>query len=186
MELYRAAYTSPCQRSVALAVRICFSVHVRVPGDWVCGVRSSRPLQRGQRDGSRKFQAAQQFVLGCARGRARSGKSFAVVGQYGRCLPRAMETPCVVCGEVCPVSPKAIYSREVTFTKRDGNPITLRQPYLDPALCIGCGICEHECPVTDEAAIRVSAVGETRSKDRRLLMDGGVTSAVTDLEKRQR
>jgi ferredoxin len=53
-------------------------------------------------------------------------------------------------------------------------------------LCIGCGICEHECPVTDEAAIRVSAVGETRSRDRRLLMDGGVTSAVQELEKRQR
>ena len=66
------------------------------------------------------------------------------------------------------------------------NPITLRQPYMDPALCIGCGICEHECPVTDEAAIRVTAVGETRSKERRLLMDGGVTSAVSDLEKRQR
>jgi hypothetical protein len=33
---------------------------------------------------------------------------------------------------------------------------------------------------------RVSAVGEKRSKDRRRLMDGGVTSAVTDLEKRQR
>ena len=75
---------------------------------------------------------------------------------------------------------------EFTITKRDGNPITLRRPYVDPALCIGCGICEHECPVTDEAAIRVSAVGETRSRDRRLLMDGGVTSAVTDLEKRQR
>jgi hypothetical protein len=34
--------------------------------------------------------------------------------------------------------------------------------------------------------IRVSAVGKTRSKERRLLMDGGVTSAVMDLEKRQR
>src|ERR1019366_3812211 len=60
----------------------------------------------------------------------------------GRCLPWAMETPCVVCEEVCPVSPKAIFSREVTITKRDGNPITLRRPYMDPALCIGCGICE--------------------------------------------
>jgi hypothetical protein len=35
-------------------------------------------------------------------------------------------------------------------------------------------------------SVCVSAVGETRSKERRLLMDGGVTSAVTDLEKRQR
>jgi hypothetical protein len=40
--------------------------------------------------------------------------------------------------------------------------------------------------VTDEAAIRVTAVGETRSRERRLLMDGGVTSAVQELEKRQR
>jgi hypothetical protein len=34
--------------------------------------------------------------------------------------------------------------------------------------------------------IRVSAVGKTHSKERRLLMDGGVTSAVTELEKLQR
>jgi len=51
---------------------------------------------------------------------------------------------------------------------------------------LGCGICEHECPVTDEAAIRVTAAGETRSKERRLLMDGGVTSSLRELEKRQR
>ena len=29
----------------------------------------------------------------------------------GRCLPWAMETPCVVCEEVCPVSPKADIQR---------------------------------------------------------------------------
>ena len=118
-----------------------------------------------------------------AEGPIRLGTAFF---DHGRCLPWSMETPCVVCEEVCPVSPKAIYSREVTITKRDGNPITLRRPYVDPALCIGCGICEHECPVTDEAAIRVTAVGETRSRDRRLLMDGGVTSAPRSLENKQR
>ena len=118
-----------------------------------------------------------------AQGPVRLGTAFY---DHGRCLPWSMETPCVVCEEVCPVSPKAIYSREVTIIKRDGNPITLRRPYVDPALCIGCGICEHECPVTDEAAIRVTAIGETRSRDRRLLMDGGNTSAVRDLEKRTR
>lgn len=102
-----------------------------------------------------------------AQGPVRLGTAFY---DRGRCLPWAMETPCVVCEEVCPVSPKAIFSREVTFTKRDGTPITLRQPYVEPSKCIGCGICEHECPVADEAAIRVTAIGETRSRERRLLM----------------
>ncbi len=105
---------------------------------------------------------------------------------HGRCLPWAMETPCVVCEEVCPTSPKAIYSHEVTIRKRDGSMATLRRPYVDPSLCIGCGICEHECPVKDHAAIRVSAIGETRSEERRLLMDGGDPSNLLDLVKKER
>jgi hypothetical protein len=43
---------------------------------------------------------------------------------------------------------------------------------------------QHGIPF--RTAIRVGVVDETRSKERRLLMDGGVTSAVMDLEKRQR
>jgi ferredoxin len=74
----------------------------------------------------------------------------------------------------------------VTIRKRDGNKITLRRPYVDPSLCIGCGICEHECPVKDHAAIRVTAIGETRSQERRLLMDGGDPSNLLDLVKRNR
>ena len=38
----------------------------------------------------------------------------------GRCLPWAMDRPCIVCEENCPVTPKAIYVTEVEQTVRDG------------------------------------------------------------------
>jgi polyferredoxin len=91
----------------------------------------------------------------------------------GRCLPWGMETPCVVCEEVCPVSPKAIATYDEEVTRFDGTRVTLNKPYIIPELCIGCGICEKECPVLDERAVYVTAVGETRYKnqsDRRLLL----------------
>jgi ferredoxin len=89
---------------------------------------------------------------------------------HGRCLPWAMETPCVVCEEVCPVSPKAIGTYDEQIKRWDGTIVTLNKPYMRPELCIGCGICEHECPVADDRAVYVTAVGETRSKDRSLLL----------------
>ncbi|HUT30612.1 MAG TPA: 4Fe-4S binding protein [Sedimentisphaerales bacterium] len=49
--------------------------------------------------------------------------------------------------------------------------IRLQRPYVDIEKCIGCGVCEHECPVSGKKAIRVSAEGETRSSKRRLLLD---------------
>ncbi len=89
----------------------------------------------------------------------------------GRCLPWSMETPCVVCEEVCPVTPKAIGTYDEEFTRWDGKIVTLNKPYMRPELCIGCGICEHECPVLDDAAVYVTAIGETRSDNRSLLLE---------------
>ncbi|MHC4607463.1 MAG: 4Fe-4S dicluster domain-containing protein, partial [Planctomycetota bacterium] len=78
--------------------------------------------------------------------------------ERGRCLPWAMDNPCIVCEEHCPIPTKAIYLREETVRKRDGTLVTLKRPYVDADLCTGCGICEHVCPM-GEAAIRVIPPG---------------------------
>ncbi|MBF0158317.1 MAG: 4Fe-4S binding protein, partial [Magnetococcales bacterium] len=90
---------------------------------------------------------------------------------HGRCLPWAMHTPCIVCEEVCPTAPKAIWYQKVAITNRTGQTMLLKQPYVEPARCIGCGICENKCPVSDKAAIRVTSVGESRSHNNVMILD---------------
>jgi polyferredoxin len=116
-----------------------------------------------------KISLAQKLGLGpyIDQGPIRLGTAFF---NQGRCLPWSMETPCVVCEEVCPVSPKAIGTYTETISRWDGTKVTLNKPYMRPELCIGCGICERECPVMDDPAVYVTAIGETRSKDRSLLL----------------
>jgi ferredoxin len=48
--------------------------------------------------------------------------------------------------------------------------IRLQQPYVDPGRCIGCGVCEHECPVQGRRAIRVTAENESRQRNHRLVL----------------
>lgn len=178
-----------------------------------------------------------------SQGPIRMGLAFV---DRGRCLPWAMNRPCIVCQEVCPVSPKAIYliehftpvrsgtfkilkSDELTLHAAEerfrpgalavgdfyvrvgpdskprriiGNTsseitleslqpfsppppvgaeaellIRLQQPVVDPRYCIGCGICEHHCPITGQKAIRVTAENESRHPERRVTLqqvEGGV------------
>jgi polyferredoxin/ferredoxin len=196
----------------------------------VCPTAAIRPMALDERLGRERFAVA---------GPVRIGTAFV---DRGRCLPWAMNTPCIVCQENCPVSPKAIVTgevfepvlesrplvvesadaRQISLTAADmppgrygtgdyycrapdppGGPlrrivantdraivmapeppwavvpaagsrievrIRLQQPHVQPHRCIGCGVCEHECPVRGRRAIRVTAENESRNPANRMLL----------------
>jgi polyferredoxin len=72
------------------------------------------------------------------------------------CLPWSQNTPCIVCEEMCPLSPKAIELDTVSVTDSTGLEVDLQRPRVLYDRCIGCGICEYKCPLDGEAAIRVT------------------------------
>lgn len=195
----------------------------------VCPTAAIRPITLVEKRGLREHAPV---------GPIRLGMAFV---DRGRCLPWAMDRPCIVCQENCPVSPKAIFVHEVYETVRGGvvaiarahdssldlrevllRPsqlatgdyflriagdhsgkryaigtntdrsillrdglrfdapvapgssveiqVRLQRPQVDPERCIGCGVCEHECPVTGQRAIRVTAENESRSRKRSMLL----------------
>ncbi|NLD91952.1 MAG: 4Fe-4S binding protein [Fibrobacter sp.] len=72
-----------------------------------------------------------------------------------KCIAWEQNKECVVCDEVCPFN--AIDSLELETT---GGKFTV--PVVKEDLCMGCGMCEHHCPVNDQAAIAVMRFGENR------------------------
>ena len=198
----------------------------------LCPTAAIRPISLAERQGLGPY---------IERGPVKIGTAFI---DRGRCLPWAMDRPCIVCQENCPVSPKAIFTRELFNTVRIQQPlvikhadttriefqsdvlvanryasgdyfcvasgtsdqrgrqiiantsrsltvdskfpfeqpplsqnsvsiqIRLQQPYVDPKRCIGCGICEHECPVRGQRAIRVTAENESRARQHALILQG--------------
>lgn len=72
-----------------------------------------------------------------------------------RCIPWADGCDCIVCEEMCPVPEKAIRLEEQTVVNCRGETVTVHRPRVIRELCIGCGICEYQCPLHGEAAIRV-------------------------------
>ncbi len=196
----------------------------------LCPTAAIRPLSLDERKGLGEFADQGPITIGTA------------FIDRGRCLPWAMDRPCIVCQENCPVSPKAITTRTVFNTihsvsklvveradafyvelqnsglqmdhyatgdyyckvasTADPRPrriisnwerglkvadelafepppapgsqieilVKLQQPYVDPNRCIGCGVCEHECPVPGKRAIRITADNETRDREHQLLL----------------
>jgi len=67
------------------------------------------------------------------------------------CIPWATDDQCLVCEEHCPVASKAIKVVE----QRNEHGKLMRRPRVDPALCVGCAICQNKCPVRPQRAVTV-------------------------------
>jgi polyferredoxin len=80
------------------------------------------------------------------------------------CIPHRGAGSCIVCEEMCPVSPKAIWWEKVSHPDRQGNIREFKVPHVDEVRCVGCGICEYVCPLSGNPAIKVFRLGESRAR----------------------
>ncbi len=79
-----------------------------------------------------------------------------------RCIPWVTGQDCIVCEEHCPTPDKAIVFRTGEVVLPEKTAVGVKLPYVNPELCIGCGICEYKCPVIGPSAIRITREGEQR------------------------
>jgi polyferredoxin len=77
-----------------------------------------------------------------------------------RCLPWAHNIACIVCEEACPVADKAIQLDHIEVVNAHGEVVLLQRPRVVKELCNGCGICEYQCPMGGQSAVRVYAPTE--------------------------
>ncbi|MEI6634073.1 MAG: 4Fe-4S binding protein [Chlamydiota bacterium] len=96
--------------------------------------------------------------------RVRPVKLGTAVVDRERCIPWSQGMTCIACEEVCPVSPKAITEDVGPGLGPKAEKGSVGRPAVDSYKCVGCGRCEHICPVEGEAAIRVYALGESRAE----------------------
>ena len=78
------------------------------------------------------------------------------------CIPFAQNKDCIVCEEHCPTPDKAIKFETKEIIMTDGSIKKIKYPYVIRELCIGCGICEHKCPLPGEPGIFVTTENEFR------------------------
>jgi MauM/NapG family ferredoxin protein len=75
-----------------------------------------------------------------------------------RCIPWGDLRICTVCYDTCPLLEKAIVLEKGETVDELGQPLTIERPRVLEERCNGCGVCEYNCPVAGQAAIRVYAV----------------------------
>jgi polyferredoxin len=78
------------------------------------------------------------------------------------CIPFAQNKDCIVCEEHCPTPDKAIKFEVKEIIMTDGSIKKVKYPYVIRDLCIGCGICEHKCPLPGEPGVFVTTENERR------------------------
>jgi len=89
-------------------------------------------------------------------------KQYAIIGnatiEKNYCIAWEQGKLCLVCDESCPYD--AIEFRMVT-----DNLGTIQRPFVIEDKCVGCGQCEHACPVNGRAAIYVTPINEVRKNE---------------------